>query len=135
MRRTPLLRRSALRSRTLKPGPKPALSDAQRAARDAWKAPKAGYCQCGCDRWTHHLEHHHVVERQTVVREGRPDLEWDPQNGIYLHPYCHGRHTSAMRRIALPSVPDAAVAFAVDLFGDELRAAQYLIRFYDTERL
>lgn len=126
MKRTALLRRTPLRSR-------PKRVDLTDPARVAWKTSQSGWCQCGCDRFSLHLEKHHVTERQTVVREGRPDLEWDPRNGMYLAPICHARHTSAMRRIPLPSVPDAAVAFAVELFGSDLRAAQYLARFYQAE--
>jgi hypothetical protein len=49
---------------------------------------------------------------------------------MLLHPVCHSRHHSGMRRIRIEYVPAAALSFAVDLFG-ELRAAEYVHRYYD----
>jgi hypothetical protein len=42
---------------------------------------------------------------------------------------CHARHSNAFERIPLALVPDAARAFAVELFG-EAKAAAYFARFY-----
>jgi hypothetical protein len=75
------------------------------------------------------LERHHVITEQTVRREhGDP---WNLCNSMELGRYCacHRRHTSAAGRLPLTAVPDAALAFAVDLLG-EARAADYLARYY-----
>lgn len=101
--------------------------------RDAWKASKAGPCQCGCHRFSMHLERHHVIELQRIRQEGRDDLAWDLRNSMLLHPHCHGRHTSAMHRIAIERIPEEALAFAVDLLGED-RAALYIARYYDGRR-
>lgn len=126
LRRTPLRTRSQLRSR-------PKRVDRTDPARIEWKIVHAGPCDCGCHRFSMHLDHHHVVSQQEIKREGREDMLWDPRNGMYLHPLCHERHTRAMRRIPLERVSGAALAFAVDLLGVE-RAALYVARHYGRER-
>lgn len=122
-RRTPPRRTGPLRRRR-----KPVVVDpAVVAAREAWKVPRAGFCACGCDRFALHLERHHVVYEQHVRAEGG-DV-WDLANSILLHPRCHSQHHSAARRIPLAQVPDSALAFAVDLLGEDA-AALYFVRRY-----
>jgi hypothetical protein len=52
---------------------------------------------------------------------------------MLLDPHCHARHTSAMYRIHVENLPDAALAFAVDLLGED-RAALYVERYYNCDR-
>lgn len=126
MKRSPLRRRTALLSR-------PRRENRNDPARLAWKEPHAGWCQCGCDRFSMHLDRHHVTEAQTLRQLGREDLLWNMANSMLLDPHCHANHTSAFRRIPLPAVPEAAIAFAVDLFGSDLAAADYFSRRYQPE--
>lgn len=123
MKRSPLSRKTLLR----RGRPKPV--NRNDPARIAWKEPTGGYCQCGCQRFSMHLEGHHVLEAQLLKREGREDVLWDPRNRMMLAPACHSNHTSAFRRIALKAVPAPAVAFAVEVLGED-RAALYLARMY-----
>lgn len=94
----------------------------------AWKDPKAGFCGCGCQRFSLHLERHHVCYEQHVRAENG-DV-WCLANSLLLHPACHAAHHSGQRRIRIEYIPAAALAFAVDLFG-EARAAVYVRRYYD----
>lgn len=129
MKRSPLSRTSALRRRhSLRARRKPA--DRTDPARAIWKVPHAGFCQCGCNRFALHLERHHVTTLEAIKAEGRMDVAWDLGNSMLLHELCHSRHTSAFRKIRLEKVPELALAFAVDLLGED-RAALYLARHYD----
>lgn len=122
-----MMRRSPLR----RSRPKPV--DRNDPQRQLWKTSHAGFCQCGCGRFAMHLERHHVLDLQVLKREHREDVAWDARNAMLLHPQCHGRHTSAMRRIPLSSVPEAALAFAVDVLGED-RACLFFSRYYGHER-
>src|SRR6185312_16954391 len=127
MKRTPLKRSGPLRRRRKTAHPAEDL-----AAKAAWKDPHAGYCACGCSRFTMHLERHHVVSQERIKQEGRWDLLWDGRNGMYLHPLCHARHTNAFRRIRIERVPMLALLFARELLG-EAGAAAYLECQYNCE--
>lgn len=125
MRRTPLLRRKALQSR-------PRSIDRHDPAVIAWKTAAAGFCQCGCGMFSMRLERHHVIYEQHVRLE-RGD-QWDLANGMMLRRECHRRHHDAIHRIPVESIPESALAFAVDLLG-ESGAAAYIGRYYATEML
>lgn len=124
MRRSPLLRKTRLRARA-----KPRKAN---PARDAWKTQEFGRCAvCG---HLGYLVRHHVIYAQHV-RRADPSLEWDQRNAMLLGQdcTCHASHHAAVKRIPLELVPEAAVAFAVDLLGEEFAAA-YLQRRYDCGR-
>lgn len=123
MKRTALCRKSPMRSR-------PRLPHRTEAGREAWKKPHAGYCQCGCSRFSMHLHRHHVVTEAHVRREGGDP--WALANSMLLAPDCHANHHSGFRRVPLPNVPAAAVDFAERLMGVD-RAALYFSRFYAPE--
>lgn len=79
-----------------------------------------------------HLHRHHVLLEQRVRREGGDP--WDIANSMLLHPDCHDEHHSGAphaRRIKLANVPLAAVAFAVDLLGED-GAVRYFAARYAT---
>jgi hypothetical protein len=124
MKRSPIKRYTALRSRPKKPNRTEAAFD--------WKDHGPGYCECGCDRFSLHRERHHVLERGWLVKNGFGRYEYDQRNSMMLHPHCHANHTSAHRRIPIESVPEAALAFAVDLLGED-RAALELSRRYGVQ--
>lgn len=124
MRRSPLKRYTALRSRPKKP--------TRTEAEYAWKDHGPGYCQCGCDRYALRRERHHIIERSWLVKNGYGRYEFDQRNSMLLHPLCHARHTSAFRRIPIEAVPEAALAFCVELLGED-RAALELTRRYGTQ--
>lgn len=124
MKRSPLRRRTGLRSR-------PKQINRNDPARQAWKTSVAGYCQCGCDRFSLHLHRHHVLLEQIVERE-HGDV-YDLANSMLLHPHCHANHHSAARKVPIESVPAAAVLFAVGLLG-EAAAADYFDRRYGCQR-
>jgi ribosomal protein S14 len=77
------------------------------------------------------VHRHHVVSEQHVRRAGGDP--WDPANRMLLCLICHAAHTAAVWRLRVARIPDAALAFAVDLFGDERRAADYFQRYYSTQ--
>jgi hypothetical protein len=79
-----------------------------------------------------HRERHHVLERGWLVKNGFKRYEFDLRNSMLLHPYCHANHTSAHRRIPVESVPERALAFAVDLLGED-RAAMEIARRYGAQ--
>lgn len=124
LKRTDSLKRTVLRSRPKRRVETPV----EREARLAWKTPHQGFCSCGCERFSMHLERHHVCYEQHVRREGG-DV-WNIANSMLLHPTCHASHHSAMRRIKIEYVSRAALEFALELLG-EARSADYFARFYD----
>lgn len=124
MKRSPLNRYTPLRSRPKK------LTRTE--AEFAWKDHGPGWCQCGCDRFSMHRERHHVLERSWLKQNGFGKHQWDIRNSMLLAPACHANHTSAFRRIPLESVPEAALAFAVDLLGED-RAALEIARRYGAQ--
>lgn len=77
-----------------------------------------------------HLHRHHVVMAQIVKREG--GNVWDLANSMLLHPDCHRRHHDHFHKIPIERVPEAALAFAVDLLG-EGRASMYFAARYNCE--
>lgn len=114
------MKRSALRRRTPS-----ARTDPDRIA---WKAePHAGFCECGCDRFSLHLQRHHVIYEQHC-RAAHGSV-WDLANSMLLHPDCHRQHHAAIHRVSVDVLPEKALAFAVDLFG-EAAAALYIARYY-----
>jgi hypothetical protein len=120
LRKTPLratsslLRRSALRSR-----PKPRLNEPGLLE---FKQVLYGYClACGVEGL---VRRHHVFHEQHVRREH--GNAWDTRNGMWVG--VEGI-TCGSRKIPLAQVPDAAVAFVVDLIGEH-RAAAYFRRRY-----
>ena len=96
--------------------------------REAWVFPHAGCCAC-CGVNVPHLERHHLIAKQAVRREGRPDLVWDLRNSVLLSPHCHSLHTNAVRRLPVALVSEAARAFAAELFG-EAKSDAYFARTY-----
>lgn len=115
MKRSPLARKSPLRSR---PRRKPAAKTPQQLA---WKTPSKGWCQCGnCwpQRWSLALERHHLVPASRIKQLGRLDMLWDQRNALPVDRRCHIRHTDAFERIPISSVPAHAFEFAVELMGD-----------------
>jgi 5-methylcytosine-specific restriction endonuclease McrA len=121
-RKPSALTRSPLRTRR-KPRP-------VEPGREAWKAPHAGYCEC-CGINVPHLERHHVVTERHVRQAGGDP--WDLRNSILLAPRCHANHHSRMRPIPLPLVPDAAIAFACELYGSDEAGMGYLLKRYAPE--
>lgn len=96
--------------------------------RSEWKAPVYGYC-AACGKHGLLLRHHVILEQHVRTAGGDP---WDLRNSMTLGYYacaCHRDHHHAVRRLPLAKVPDVAIAFAVELLGEE-RAADYLARFY-----
>lgn len=97
------------------------------AGRVEWKEPHAGFCQCGCNRFSMHLHRHHVVYEQIVRREGGDP--WALANSMLLHENCHAAQHSGFRRIHVENLPLAAVDFARRLLGED-RAALFIDRYY-----
>lgn len=125
MKRTALMRHSPLRARPKKV--------TRTEAEFAWKDHRsAGPCQCGCFRFSMHLERYHILERSWLVKNGFGRHQWDQRNSMLLHPLCHARHTNAFRRIPVEAIPEAALAFALDLLGED-RAAMEIARRYGTQ--
>lgn len=114
MKRTSLLRRSRLRSR-------PRRVDYNHPGRKAWQEPQSGFCPV-CRRPCWRLHRHHVLLEQIVRREGA-DV-WALRNSMLICPDCHAAHHAASKKIPLKLVPEAAIAFAVDVLGEH-RAARY----------
>lgn len=96
-------------------------------------------------RWTHALGTrceacgatglfalHHVTYAQHVRRE-HGDV-WCPANSMTLCRSCHAAHHYGAQRIPADLIPDAALAFAVDLFGSDELAAAYVARYYAPAR-
>ena len=132
MKRSPLkqrtpLKRSRLRSRSDSYSQKRMLLE---PGRTVWKEQQRGFCQCGCNRFSMHLERHHVVYEQHVRREGGDP--WTLANSMLLHPDCHARHHSGFRRVPVEYVPVEALRFALGLLG-EARSAAYFQRYYGCE--
>jgi len=134
MKRSRLERKTPLRARVgLRRRPKRhAETSAEREARFAWHAVHQGWCSCGCNRFSMHLQWHHVLTKERLKRENRHDLLWDPANAMPLHPDCHERHTNHSRKIPIEFVPVEAMAFAVDVLG-EGGAAAYFASHYNCE--
>lgn len=96
-----------------------------------WRTAVVAHCQneaclSGIAVTTRHQ--HHGVYR-SHVRSLAGD-EWDPANSMTLCASCHEAHHSSMRTIALTSLPDEVIGFAVALMGPE-GAWSYLTRRYD----
>lgn len=121
---SPLQRRSPLRQRPKKVS--------RTESEFLWKQTVSGFCQCGCSRFSLRLERHHVLDAQFLKRERHTAHLWDQRNSMLLHPLCHARHTNAFRRIPIEAVPEAALAFAVDLLGED-RAAVEIARRYGAQ--
>ena len=63
-----------------------------------------------------HLQAHHALSRQRLRRLGLEHLFWDPRNAVAVcEDPCHRRHTSALDRIPLAALPQAALDFADEL--------------------
>ena len=124
VRRTPLRRLTPLRA-------KPKRINRNEPGRDAWKELKRGRCQCGCDRFSMHLHHHHVYPER-LVRDAGGD-PWSARNGMYLSEHCHMNHHAAFRKIPLASVPQDAIDFTVGLIGED-RALLFFARAYGHPR-
>lgn len=91
-----------------------------------WHAAIFGQCACCGERGR--LERHHVVKEQHVrAQHGDP---WDLRNSLELGVWCacHRQHTVAAQKLPLTIVHDAAINFAVDLYGPA--ASAYLSRYY-----
>lgn len=93
-----------------------------------WHEPTYGRCEaCGAAGLL--IRHHVVLEQHVRSHGGDP---WDLANSLLLGAYacrCHSEHHAATRRLSLALLPDAALAFAVDLLGEQ-PAAIYLRRYY-----
>lgn len=70
---------------------------------------------------------HHVVYRQHVRVAGGD--QWDLANSMILSETVHYRHHSRVDVVPLGDLPASAIAFAVDLFGQD-GAYSYLRRQY-----
>lgn len=126
MKRTPLSRKQPLRRVRLRARPKKPVDEPGRAE---YKRVRHGICRvCGRSGL---VRRHHVVYEQHVRREGGDP--WDTRNalwvGLDVTCDCHERQHNASMRIPLEVLPEAALAFGVDLFG-EARAAEYIARYY-----
>lgn len=69
---------------------------------------------------------HHVCYRQHVVRAGG-DI-WDPRNAMTICNACHASHHKRGRVLLVTSLPDSAIEFGFELFGDA--ALDYFRRYY-----
>jgi hypothetical protein len=127
MKRSPLLRKSPLRSRRRPPRPAEDL-----VARAAWKDPRHGWCECGCDpkAFAQHLERHHVVSQSKLKQIGRHDELWNLANSMLLVKRHHAWHTDHFKLIRIEFVPVLALQFALEVLG-EGPAAAYLESHYD----
>ena len=128
MKRSPLIRRTRLKRQRTTQKPRP--SDVECAI---FTEPSGGYCDCGCGRFAIWRDNHHVIPQQLIKREGRQDLLWDIRNRMRLHRFCHERHTNCSHKLSISVVPDAALVFAVEFFGDDQRAADWFCRHYGPE--
>ncbi len=124
MKRTPLQRRSQLRSR-------PRTVDRNDPARVAWKVPHSGWCQCGCTPpvFALHLERHHVYPLSKLKQLGRMDQAWTLANSMLLAPQHHRWHTDHFRLIPVQFVPAAAVEFVEGLIGADA-SLEFFLRAY-----
>lgn len=95
--------------------------------REEWKTTRRGRCAI-CGRSQLILRHHVVYEQHVRAAGGDP---WDLRNAMDVGAFCrcHANHHSAVERIPMRLVPDAAADFAMDLFGFA-RAAVYFARYY-----
>lgn len=136
MKRSPLLRKSPLkRQSALRVRRKPSEDN---VAKRAYKEVMWGVCECcGTVGW---IRRHHVVREQDVRALGGDC--WSQRNAMWVGAFdwvclCHRRHHNPAARgdtrIPLPLVSDTAVAWAVELFGSDERAAWYLARHYRPE--
>lgn len=98
-----------------------------RAGERRWYAALGRLCAGPCDSHLGRLALHHVVYRQTVIREGGDP--WDPRNAFTICASGHARHHHRTRPIPLAALPDSAYEFAADLLGAEA-AFNYLTRRY-----
>lgn len=129
MKRTPLKRRSALKRSAARSRAHLSVVKTPAPGEREWKTPRWGRCEnCG---WIAvvPLHGHHVVARQVLARAGLN--QWDERNKMSLCPRCHFEHEYGMenRKIGLEKVPERALAFAVDVLGED-QAAEYLQRHY-----
>jgi len=125
MKRSELLRRTALvrRERLRWNPPRPREEPGERE----WKLPHHGRCEvCGQIGW---LFRHHVLYERMVRRAGGDP--WDLRNAMDVgqHCTCHADHHTAMRRIPLSRVPEDAIAFTIELLGEDL-ATLFFERYY-----
>ena len=131
-RSAPLRRKAPLRSRAcVRPD---AMRRATNPARDEFKRVRTGRCAvCGLLGL---VRRHHVIYEQHVRRAGGDC--WDIANSLWIGVEtfcnCHRHHHDAVQRIPADLIPDAALAFAVDLFGSDERAADYFARYYAPAR-
>jgi hypothetical protein len=51
---------------------------------------------------------------------------------MLLSPWCHEHHHNGWRRLPLENVPEPAVTFAIDLFGEDA-AVLYFARYYASD--
>jgi hypothetical protein len=100
---------------------------AEEAGRSVWKMERTGTCAI-CGRRGRVLRHH-IVYEQHVRREGGDP--WDLANALDVGArcLCHAKHHSGAERISLQLIPEVAMAFAVDLMGED-RAVDYFRRYY-----
>lgn len=115
-----------MRRSTLRPRP-PVDRSAEPGYRE-WHAPIFGTCEV-CGMGHQPLERHHVMHEQHVRREA--GWAYDMRNSIEIGRYCacHRQHTSATRRLPASKIPQPALAFMVELLGED-RTADYIVRYY-----
>lgn len=117
-------------ARRTRPSARPAGVEEDYGARAEWKTARRGKCAV-CGQRGVVLRHHVITERHVREANGDP---WDLRNSMDVGAFCrcHANHHAAVRRIPLDLVPDAALTFAVDLYGD-VKAAAYFVRYYHTD--
>ena len=132
LKRTAPLARKALRKVPLATSIQERLAAAEVArAKEKWKTVRRGPCAV-CGRRQLIIRHHVVLEQHIRAAGGDP---WDLRNSMDIGEFCrcHANHHSAVERIAFAKIPDEAVAFAIDLYG-EAKADWYLERYYKSKR-
>jgi hypothetical protein len=124
LKRTSGLKRAPMRRRK----PRKRDGDYSPAAWAQWKQTMGkACCHPECERATLRLQQHHVVYVQHLPKDTET---YDVRNGVTVCVRCHNsHHRRGSKVIPLVVLPDAAIAFAREIFGPG-KASAYLRKRY-----
>jgi len=114
-------------SKGLKRKPKKRRTEAEALAHRAFVEEARSQRVCAVTGKGGAFDPHHVVEQQTLKREGVP-LD-DRRNALRLNPDIHANHTTKTTKVPMRCLLDCNFEYAFEVLG--VRAVEYLERNYE----
>lgn len=119
MKRSRLNRKSPLRAKRKAPAHVDPTAQWNEPGRCEFKRPYWDFC-AGCGKYGLCRRHHVVREQHLRVKKSNP---WDLRNGVSIGIEgktcdCHEQHHNASHRLPVRCIPDDALRFVFDLYGE-----------------